>query len=621
MISLIIAIIEFFLLIITFIGFGNFFLQKVKKLEKFDKILLSVSLGMIILSYLTFILSVGGFLFIYSFILINLIGILLYIKTFQKTDYEIKGFTKKPSLNLSIIILFLFIDFFYCFFPPTFYDSLMYHLAVPAFYIKHGGMVEWSTNFYSNLPLNGEMIYLFTFLGKTIYLPKLMSFLSFIIIILLLYSWSKKIFRRKNFYLLPALLFMTIPEVGFLSSSTKTDIFEFLFIICAVRVFFYFLETKNKNFIFLSGVFWGAALGTKYIAGFYFFSFCLAYLIFFKQHKVSFKLKSLVIISLLVLIMFSPWLIKNTFFTGNPFYPYLNEFFKSKDWTETQTSNLNNGIKREQKRNINFFLKFPFKIFKPYYLGITAVLGFIFAFFTPLLLFFKHSTREKILIFTALFSFLGLMFFTSVPRYFLPSFLLLSLPIANIIKKMVLNKKILKYLIYFMIYILLLINLFLQIDLNERTYMGFTYLKKRISGDFKGKNIKYLYMVPYYRAAEFINKNLNEKQTILFFGEGRTFYVKKDVIASSFLNKNLLIKILKDSKNFKDFKSKLKNKGIDYILFSPSEFNRFAKMSELYKLKKHKKRKLELFFSKLPVVYSDDKYIIFKIVSNNNKKV
>lgn len=606
--QIIIALIEFFLIIGSAYGLSLFLIKKLFNFHKLEYIILRIILGFGIISFITLFLATFHILNIYAFILVLIIGNILLIKDIH--HFKDISLIQFKSIWIYPLITFFLFNFFYSLFPPTFYDSMMYHLAIPNYYQLNDGIISWNTNFNSNLPLNIEMLFLFSLLGKTVLIPKLISLISGIFIILLMSFWAKDK-TSKFIYFIPLLLFYTIPQFGFLSSSSKTDITGMLFVFAALRVFFYYLKDYKKQYLILSGIFWGLSIGSKYIFGFYIIGFFIS-IFLIKSIKFKKKIISIVIISLIVIILMTPWFIKNTIITGNPLYPYLNSFFHSDTWTKAQGKSFSTGIQRGERHTFLKYIYYPLELFlRPYSYGITAVYGVFFLFFFPFVFFSEKKNHIKILKYSGFFSFILIMPFALVPRYFLMSFLLLTIPIAsgvsNILRK---QKHIKKYLII-IIALLISFNLIMQISLQEKIFQGFSYLKFKIKSN--DKNLKYLYTLPYYRPIEFLNKNLSDKEKVLFLGEDRSFYLEKNFYLSSFNDRNELIELIKHENSIIEVLNKLKKNNFTHIIFSKYGLERMSKMSIVYKLSDNQKQNLFSFLSTLKLIYKDKLYDIYKI--------
>ena len=160
---------------------------------------------------------------------------------------------------------------------------------------------------------------------------------------------------------------------------------------------------------------------------------------------------------------------------------------------------------------------------------------------------------------------------------------------------------------------LLTINLIQQADLQERFSKGFAYVIKKVSGKYDFKNFKYLYILPYFRVFEYMNGTLPINSRIIFLGEDRTFYLKKDFIASSFNDRNLVVQLIRQATDFNSFVEKLKAKGITHMLYSDKGLTRLARLSSLYRLNGREKERLTDYLSRFTLEYQDFRYQLYKL--------
>ena len=536
----ILAIVEFVLLISASLGI-SFFLLKREWIDSIVEFLVArMILGFVIIAYATFFAAALGFLNLYFFIGVILLGNICLVKD----RGMFRGFSPRLRFSFFGVLLGLFVsvNFFYAWFPPTFYDSMMYHLAVPGQYIQAGGMTAWPSNFFAHLPLNVEMIFLFSLLGKTVLLPKLIAFASGIGLLAMMISWYRRQFSM-GFHLLPMLLFFTIPQVGFLTATSKPDIPAILALITGLLMFFHYLEQPSKTrFLVLTGLLWGFGLGAKYIFAFYLLGFGLAFLLLkFKGFDLKKKFTAMLIVGLIVAACLLPWLVKNTIYMGNPVYPYLDDIFPNENWSAQQSIDFSTILARGTDYSLLDYLYYPIEMFvKPYAYGMTVVFGVLFLLFVPFLLFTKADARLRFLMIAAFTAFVILMMFSKVPRYFLVAFLLLSMPMANGYETVSQRMPLLKKFMPAALALLLLMNLAQTADLHERYSKGASFVYNSLSGGFKIEDPNYFYYLPYYRAAEFANKHLSQQDRILIYGDERAFYFNVPVLAGSFADQNLL---------------------------------------------------------------------------------
>ena len=152
----------------------------------------------------------------------------------------------------------------------------------------------------------------------------------------------------------------------------------------------------------------------------------------------------------------------------------------------------------------------------------------------------------------------------------------------------------------------------MQISLQERIFQGFSFLKLKLNNR-NNKNINYLYTLPYYRAVEFINNNLSDKEKVLFIGEDRSFYLKKKFYLSSFNDNNKVVDLIKENRDFSYIMYELKKDNITHILFSEIGLERMSKMSSVYQLSNLQKKNLLSFLLNLNLIFQDNLYKIYKI--------
>jgi hypothetical protein len=609
----ILAIVELVLLISASLGI-SFFMLKREWIDSIVEFLVTrMILGFGIIAYATFFAAVFGFLNLYFFI-----GVILLGNIFLVMDRGMfRGFSLRLKFSLYGVLLGLFVavNFFYVWFPPTFYDSMMYHLAVPDQYIQAGGMIAWPTNFFAHLPLNVEMVFLFSMLGKTVLLPKLIAFVSGVALVLMMLSWYRRQFSM-GFHQLPMLLFFTIPQVGFLTATSKPDIPAILALMAGLLMFNYYLDKpENKRFLILTGLLWGFGLGGKYIFAFYLLGFGLAFLILkFKGFDFKKKFTAMLIVGLIVAACLLPWLVKNTIYMGNPVYPYLNSVFPNDLWSPEQAESFSAIQARGTEYSLLDLLYFPIEMFiKPYAYGMTVVFGVLFLLFIPFLLFTKADVRLRFMMVAALVAFVILMMFSKVPRYFLVSFLLLSMPMANGYEVLARRIQPVKKFMPVVLALLLLMNLAQTADLHERYSKGASFVYNSLTDGFKIEDPNYHYYLPYYRAAEFANRQLSQHDRILVYGDERVFYFKIPVLAGSFVDQNLLSHLLKNERSVDAVLQGLQREGITHILYSPQGLERFGKKCFIYKLTDAEQALFNELLSRLRPLYRDKFYQLLQL--------
>jgi len=228
--------------------------------------------------------------------------------------------------------------------PPVSRDALTHHLAVPKLWLKHGGIYEIPTLIFSYYPMNLDLLYMVPlFMGNDI-APKYIHFVFALMTAGLIFNYLRR--RLDVIYaLLGSLFFLTIPVVQKLSFSVYVDLGLMFFTTGALLLLFRWREMVFKTrYLIISGILCGLALGTKYngLIAFFILSCCVPFLYLSREGKSGeimpgdkkrsvFRqiaaLKYASIFMIVALLLFSPWMIKNVIWTGNPVYPLYKGFF------------------------------------------------------------------------------------------------------------------------------------------------------------------------------------------------------------------------------------------------------------------------------------------------------
>jgi hypothetical protein len=252
------------------------------------------------------------------------------------------------AITITIILL--------CAVPPVSRDALTHHLAVPKLYLSHGGIYEIPSIVFSYYPMNLDLLYwLSLYLGSDI-APKYIHFAFAIFTALLIFKFLKDELGV-TYGLSGALFFLTIPVIVKLSITAYVDLGLIFFSTAALLTLLAWVKNEFKwRYLFLSSVSCGLAMGTKYNGLIVFF--CLAMfvpLIFLRfgssaRNQLSKLLSISGIYTIIALLFFSPWMIKNYIWTKNPIYPLYNSWFNSgSDRSQNEMSAFHQNSKNENE--------------------------------------------------------------------------------------------------------------------------------------------------------------------------------------------------------------------------------------------------------------------------------
>ena len=239
------------------------------------------------------------------------------------------------AVLITLVVLHVAAIFILASVPPVSRDALVHHLAVPKLYMKQGGMAELPGLDFSYYPMNLNLLYLVPlYFGNDIW-PKYIHFSFALFTGLLIYRYLRP--RLGSLYALAAaLLFLTVPIIVRLSIIAYVDLGVVFFSFAALLLLLRWADSGFRPaYLVLAGVCCGLAMGTKYNG--LLVCFILAVIatvlqvrrgprVRFQQVRAALLGGVFVLISLAV---FSPWMIRNAVWTGNPVYPLYKQLFQS----------------------------------------------------------------------------------------------------------------------------------------------------------------------------------------------------------------------------------------------------------------------------------------------------
>ncbi|MGQ9619257.1 MAG: hypothetical protein ACUVUG_09905, partial [Candidatus Aminicenantia bacterium] len=224
-----------------------------------ERFVFSVSTGLIIFSILTTLFGFLGLLkrgfFILLLIVSSLVSIPSLIKFLRELNKKIQSINLKANFEFFCFILSLFLLIIASLFslvPPTFYDSLEFHLAVPNYYILNGKISYMEGNVFSNMPLYLQMLYLFGILIKNEIMTSLFTFLMGAILVLSAISFGRR-FLYKKYTFIPSLSLLSLPLTSFLISTPIADLPLSLFFFLSFYSFLLYKISLKPIWLILTG--------------------------------------------------------------------------------------------------------------------------------------------------------------------------------------------------------------------------------------------------------------------------------------------------------------------------------------------------------------------------------
>lgn len=218
-----------------------------------------------------------------------------------------------------------------CAVPPVSRDAMTHHLAVPKLYLQWGGIREIPDLIFSYYPMNLDFLYLiFLAFGNDI-LPKYIHLAFGLVTAGLIYHYLAR--RLDRWYgLAGAVFFLSLPIIVKLGITAYVDLGLVCFSTAALIALIQWMENGfQARYLILSASLCGLALGTKYNGLILFFLMAafvpLIYLRVSESRRPATAMGYGSLFALVALILFSPWLIRNLIWTGNPLYPLFDSLF------------------------------------------------------------------------------------------------------------------------------------------------------------------------------------------------------------------------------------------------------------------------------------------------------
>ncbi len=212
--------------------------------------------------------------------------------------------------------------------PEVYYDSLAYHLSTLSYWIFHHGIIDFPTNLYSYYPFGGELYFLNGLFFQGAEAAKTLNALAAGTLLLAASGWVAEMAGTTYGFLVFGMV-SAFPLVSSTVWTTQVDILLCLYLV----LFFYGLTRWTKgetNWVYAAAILGGTALTIKYTAVIGIFIGLVVLSSSFKGHGKTNSARGWIWFVLLIAGVLSPWAIKNYFFTGDPFYPYLSALFEGK---------------------------------------------------------------------------------------------------------------------------------------------------------------------------------------------------------------------------------------------------------------------------------------------------
>jgi len=519
-------------------------------------------------------------------------------------------------LTLGSLAVFLALIVVQSLLPITARDALIHHLAVPRWWLLTGKIEPLPWHSWSFYP----MLLQLGFSGWLHFgLEQVTPFYHGAFLLLLCANTAVFIETKsanRELALFGFILIFTIPICLRLAASPLVDLGLALFVALGLYTAVYWAEEKQSNIWLLAcGLSWGLALGCKLNALLACGLFFPSMLVLGQRTKIktSSLSRSLLVAGLLALALYSPWMLRNFSWTGNPFYPLFKSYFAEtpSSWSPPSLSPLQQR-KLLYGENLYEISALPLRIF---FTGQDGNPKYFDGRLTPLLL-------------LALPALAFAKRFPWVPSFFLFSlfYLLFALLVAGARIRYLapLYGPLTALASFGLLWIcthtapktrLKILSLFLVLQGAYSLWYGAGWFKNSAALSYLfGETSKQEYLrshVDEFRMIEYINQNLPaEALTYLLFTGNRFYYYNRPVISGGHFSASLVFDWIKKSATAGELLEYFKKRGIQYLMAHAAR----AKDSFQTNLNEREKQLWNEFAKEhLNLIHNADGYLLWRI--------
>ena len=488
--------------------------------------------------------------------------------------------------------------------PETFYDSMVYHLAVPSYWLLHHGLADFPTNFFSNYPFGAETYFLNGLVLQGTESAKMLHVICFGVCALLAGGWARELAGPLAGWMTLGLT-LTFPLAAVNVWTTQVEGFLGL----AVVLLAYSLERWGREerpdgrWALMSGLWAGLSLSTKYTA---LLVLAVAFVVLAFQRPAFFKKTPWVLWAGMgsgVLLLLGPWVLKNLAFTGNPFFPYAMTHFPGRHLPAAGYERLLQEQHARVTAGLGSWILLPWNLTMSNPDSYNFCGPFSLALAPFLLLFRLRHPALRFLAWLVPLLFLGGFAVTHILRFAFPGFLLLFVLAGAVLgggEKPAWGKA-------------------WAWAAGLSAVLCFPYLAAinhyyySCAGIWAGRETREEYLLgpgkitPYYSMARWVSNNLPPEAGILIVGDARGIYYERPFLTNSVFDEQVLAKLAREENGAEGIAKRLKEMGVDYLAVNEAEGIRVSAGYGHYDLTSEEWKKLDDFVQNYTQgVYAND---------------
>lgn len=335
-------ILSHYSVIILLVGFcfllGNRLLLSLSFHSVWESATYSIILGMGITAYLVFFVGLAGWLYpwVIAILAIGILAAVLFTHPNLSTTLALlrrrtreKAAVDKISLLLSGSLIIIGITgSLLALYPPTGWDAIEYHLAAAKIYVQSNAIVFTPYLRYPVSPQLNQMLFTLMLLVSDDISAQLVQYTFYILIATLIFAFGKKYLSGWT-GLFAALLWLGYPAAIEVNHIAYIDLGLVLFGTAGLFAFIHYLEQHDTKWLLLSAVMLGFAACVKYPALFWVLLCGISTLWIAVRTR---SIRPPLLFGLVIVAVILPFYLRNYYYSGNPFFPYLHSIFGGRIW-------------------------------------------------------------------------------------------------------------------------------------------------------------------------------------------------------------------------------------------------------------------------------------------------
>jgi hypothetical protein len=512
--------------------------------------------------------------------------------------------TRWEVLGAAVLALFLPVLIPFVVAPDISTDSIAYHLLIPKLYLLKGKVEHLPLFVEAYYPSLAEYNYLpLLLLGNEI-VCKSFHFWVGIVLMIFLSHLVREISPGSNRLLAPA-FFLSMPVTAIHLGWAWNDFMYTFFVLLSVYFLYSYHQSEKSSGreLLIAGILAGLSSWTKYTFVLYFFTSLI--ILFLGYRRWKWRLRHYYLFFLGIGIVAPFWLLQNWMFTENPFYPFLNQIFKSPHWSDHSDRFFHNALRNWEISDWNWitYLTFPIHMtMKARLVDIqTGILPLIFL---PLMFLRTSSAGIRFLkIYIVACTFVWLFIHTE-NRSMLSVFAALFCVSAVLIEQVEWSVPKMRTIMIAGILIATCTNFFYTALTIYHLFDPFPYFFGRETADQYRSRLS-----ESQRAFDYINSAQNVGR-VLLVSVHAPYYLHRPYLFSSFADPPVAEVLSQDLKSAEELEQRMRSIGVTHVILNRSDYERENKEG-LYSWSNQQRAVFEEFLLKRcePVIRFGNDYV------------